>query len=287
MRIFKLQFSSTSRGGRLRRRLRDRSPAPAAEWLATGGHHTLEPMVALSFAAAATTTVRVHTNLYVAAYRSPLLAAKSLASLDVLSGGRLVVGLGAGYLEGEFAALGVDFATRNQALDDAIALIKLAWTGEPVHGPGASPDAEEVVVQPRPLQDPHPPLWIGGNSKAAIRRGADGRRLVALRQPQLRVAHGHRRDRVGRRPGPPARPAPRPGRGGGAHRSARRVLHPGPPRHPWAALRGRGAARRTGPTVGPRRHLGHGPVPGATRAEWLDQVTRFATDVVGPATAGG
>lgn len=143
-------------------------PAPTAAWLSAGGHHALEPMVALSFAAAATTTVRVHTNLYVAAFRPALLAAKSLATLDVLSGGRLIVGLGAGYLRGEFEALGVPYEARGARLDDTITAMRRAWTGAPL--PAVTAGGEEVVVRPVPSQHPHPPLWIGGNSRAAIDR---------------------------------------------------------------------------------------------------------------------
>lgn len=263
-------------------------PAPAAEWLATGGHHALEPMVALSFAAAATTTVRVHTNLYVAAYRSPLLAAKSLASLDVLSGGRLVVGLGAGYLEGEFAALGVDFATRNQALDDAIALMKLAWTGEPVRGPGASPDAEEVVVQPRPLQHPHPPLWIGGNSKAAIRRAvqtADGWSPFANPSYASRTATAEigSVDDLARRLVLLRDLAEEAGRTDPldvCFTPVHLVTH-GRRYEAEALLDELGRLSALGVTWVTAQFRAR------TRAEWLDQVARFATDVVGPATAGG
>lgn len=143
-------------------------PAPTAAWLATGGHHALEPLVALSFAAASTTTLRVHTNLYVAAFRPALLAAKSLATLDVLSGGRLIVGLGAGYLRGEFEALGVPYEARGARLDDTIVAMQRAWTGVPF--PAVTAGGEEVVVRPVPSQRPHPPLWIGGNSRAAIDR---------------------------------------------------------------------------------------------------------------------
>lgn len=145
-------------------------PAPPAAWLGSGGHHALEPTVALSFAAAATSRVRVHTNLYVAAYRPVLLAAKTLASLDLLSGGRLIVGLGAGYLRAEFEALGADFDDRGTVLDDAIAVLKRAWTGEPLTVSGRGFSARDVIVRPTPAQRPHPPLWIGGNSSAAMRR---------------------------------------------------------------------------------------------------------------------
>ena len=136
-------------------------PAPPAQWLDRGGHHTLDPFVALSFAAAVTSRIRLQTNLFVPAYRHPLLSAKAIATLDVLSGGRVVLGVGAGYLEGEFAAVGADFDRRNDVLDEALVTMKAAWTGEPVDG---------VVCRPTPLQQPHPPVWVGGNSRRAIRR---------------------------------------------------------------------------------------------------------------------
>jgi probable F420-dependent oxidoreductase len=139
-------------------------PAPPAGWLAHAGHHTLDPFVALSFAAAATTRLLLQTNLFVPAYRHPLLSAKAVATLDVLSAGRVVLGVGAGYLEGEFAALGADFERRNDVLDEAIMTMKAAWTGEPVDG---------VVSLPRPVQRPHPPIWVGGNSRRAIRRAVE------------------------------------------------------------------------------------------------------------------
>ena len=81
-------------------------PAGDGKWLDTGGHHTLDPFVALSFAAAATSSIRLLTNVYIAAYRNPFLGAKAALSLDVLSGGRLILGTAAGYLKPEFAALG-------------------------------------------------------------------------------------------------------------------------------------------------------------------------------------
>jgi probable F420-dependent oxidoreductase len=139
-------------------------PAPPASWLERGGHHTLDPLVTLAYAAAATTGVRLQTNLYVPAYRHPLLSAKAIASLDVLSGGRLVVGVGAGYLEDEFAAVGADFADRNDVLDHAITTMKRAWLGEPV---------DATLCLPRPVQRPHPPILVGGNSTRAIRRAVE------------------------------------------------------------------------------------------------------------------
>jgi probable F420-dependent oxidoreductase len=145
-------------------------PFPPDEWVRRGGHHALDPLVALSFAAAATSRVRLHTHLMVAPYRNPFLAAKGIATLDVLSGGRTIVGLGAGYLEGEFEALGIPFAERNQRMDEAITAMLAAWTGTPITFEGAFFRSSGNAMLPRPAQQPHPPLWIGGNSRKAIRR---------------------------------------------------------------------------------------------------------------------
>ncbi len=148
-------------------------PFPGDDWLAHGGHHALDPLVALSFAAAATSTIMLHTNLFVLAYRNPFLAAKGIATLDVLSGGRMVVGLGAGYLEPEFDALGASFADRNDRMDEALAAMEAAWTGESVTLEGPGFRATGNTMLPRPRQRPRPPLWIGGNSRRAIRRAVE------------------------------------------------------------------------------------------------------------------
>jgi probable F420-dependent oxidoreductase len=148
-------------------------PFPGDHWLAHGGHHALDPLVALSFAAAATSKVRLHTNLFILAYRNPFIAAKGIASLDVLSGGRVTIGTGAGYLEPEFTALGVPFANRGERTDEAIRAMKAAWTGESVVWDGEFFQAPGNTMLPVPLQQPHPVLWIGGNSRRAIRRAVE------------------------------------------------------------------------------------------------------------------
>jgi probable F420-dependent oxidoreductase len=148
-------------------------PALEDRWLESGGHQALDPFVALSFVAAATTRLRVQTHVLVAAYRNPFVAAKAIATLDVLSGGRLIVGLAAGYLEPEFAALGVDFSERNEISDETLAAMKQIWRGESLTIEGRHFRAEGHTVLPRPLQQPHPPLWIGGNSRRAMRRAAE------------------------------------------------------------------------------------------------------------------
>jgi probable F420-dependent oxidoreductase len=148
-------------------------PFPGDAWLAHGGHHALDPLVALSFAAAATREIRLHTNLFIPAYRNPFLAAKGIASLDVLSGGRVILGIGTGYLESEFAALGATFGERNDRTDDALAAMRDAWSGASVTREGADYRAEGNTMLPRPRQRPHPPIWIGGNSRRAIRRAVE------------------------------------------------------------------------------------------------------------------
>src|SRR5271167_3116679 len=145
-------------------------PFGGDRWLIAGGHHGLEPLVQLSFAAAATTTLLLHTNVYVLPYRNPFLAAKSILSLDVLAGGRVILGVGAGYVKSEFSALGVDFDERNDLLEEGVEAMKLAWTQDGVALQGRHFRARGNTMLPRPASRPHPPIWMGGNSKRAITR---------------------------------------------------------------------------------------------------------------------
>jgi len=193
-------------------------PIPGDRWLAAGGHHTLDPFVALSFAAAATRRLRLQTHVLVLPYRNPFLCAKSIASLDVLSGGRVIVGVAAGYLEAEFAALGVDFGERNELCDEAITVMQRAWSDSGIVATGRHFRAAGNSMLPPPQQRPHPPLWIGGNSRRAIRRAvefgdawlpfpASGRlarhthtaSIESLRDLEERIAYAHSHARaVGR-----------------------------------------------------------------------------------------
>lgn len=144
-------------------------PAPDAKWLDHGGHHALDPFVALSFAAAATTSLSLLTNIYIAAYRNPFLSAKQVQSLSVLSGHRFILGVGAGYLKAEFRALGVDFDTRGALLDESLEVLRAVLGGEDIAWEGSSFSARGVRLRPA-LPPATPPIWVGGNSKAAIRR---------------------------------------------------------------------------------------------------------------------
>lgn len=148
-------------------------PFPEDRWLADGGHHSFDPFVGLSFMAAATSRVRLLTNVLVAGYRNPYLAAKAAASLDSLSGGRLVVGMAAGYLEAEFAVLGADFAGRGPRFDAAVRAMRAAWTGESVELDAPHFAVRGHTMLPPPRQAPGPPVWIGGNSRRARRRAVE------------------------------------------------------------------------------------------------------------------
>ena len=147
-------------------------PMPGANWLEHGGHQTLDPFVGLAFAAAATERLRLLTYLAVVPYRNPFLLAKSASSLDRLSGGRFILGVGTGYHKTEFHSLGVDFEERNALFDEALDVFPLAWSGDPFTWKGRHFDARDVVQRPRPAQDPIP-IWIGGNSKLTRRRVAE------------------------------------------------------------------------------------------------------------------
>jgi probable F420-dependent oxidoreductase len=148
-------------------------PAADDRWLEGGGHHALEPFVGLAFAAAATTTVKLQTHIYVAAYRNPFLSAKSVSTLDALSGGRVILGVAAGYLRPEFGALGVDFDERNELLEECIEVMKRVWTEDSVAIEGKHFTSRSVTMRPRPVSQPYPPIWVGGNSKLAMRRAVE------------------------------------------------------------------------------------------------------------------
>ncbi len=148
-------------------------PIPSYRWLDNGGHYAQDPFVMLSMVAAVTTKLKVQTNIVVLPYRNPFVTARAVSSLDVFSGGRVIFGIGAGYLKPEYKALGVDFETRNDLMDEYITAMKLAWTGEDFSFEGTGYTAVGNRMLPVPVQKPHPPLLIGGNSKRALRRTAE------------------------------------------------------------------------------------------------------------------
>jgi probable F420-dependent oxidoreductase len=148
-------------------------PCPSARWLDSGGHYAQDPFVMLAFVAAATRKFRLQTGILVLPYRNPFITARSVATLDVFSGGRVSLGLGAGYLKGEYFALGADFERRNEIMDEYIRAMKAAWQGVEFSFKGTGYEARGARILPAPLQRPHPPLLIGGNSHRAIRRAVE------------------------------------------------------------------------------------------------------------------
>ena len=135
---------------------RDRAEAMSTTWF--------NPVATLGWLAGQTTRTALMTNVYVAAYRHPLDTAKAFATLDHLSGGRVILGVGVGHVEGEFDALGVSFADRGSITNSALDEIIAAWTDEFVG---------DVGLRPRPARRPRPPIWVGGSSKPALRRVAE------------------------------------------------------------------------------------------------------------------
>ncbi|MCX7864729.1 MAG: LLM class F420-dependent oxidoreductase [Novosphingobium sp.] len=148
-------------------------PVPSSRWLDAGGHHAQDPFVILSMIGAVTTRLKLQTNIVVLPYRNPFITARAVSSLDRFTGGRVVFGIGAGYLKAEYRALGVDFDNRNALMDEYIRAMKLAWSGEDFTFEGTGYVALGNRMLPTPAQKPHPPLLIGGNSKRALRRTAE------------------------------------------------------------------------------------------------------------------
>jgi probable F420-dependent oxidoreductase len=144
-------------------------PIPASHWLERGGHQTFDPFVALGHVAAVTRLMRLLSYLAVAPYRNPSLLAKAAATVDRLSEGRFILGMGTGYQESEFGALGVDFDERNSLFDEMLRALPLHWRGGRSASKADTSMPKEVMARPRPIQDPIP-VWIGGNSRLARRR---------------------------------------------------------------------------------------------------------------------
>jgi probable F420-dependent oxidoreductase len=129
-----------------------------------------EPLATLSFVAAETRSIRLGTSVIILPYRNPIVLAKMVSTLDVLSGGRLTLGVGVGWLEGEFDALGVSHVDRGRITDECIDVLKNLWSNEEPSHRGKYYNFSNIKFFPKPIQKPHPPIWIGGNGLVAIRR---------------------------------------------------------------------------------------------------------------------
>jgi probable F420-dependent oxidoreductase len=163
-----------------------------------GQGDALEQLPLMAFVAAKSRTLRLISSVMILPYRNPVVTAKMLATIDVLSRGRLTVGVGVGWLREEFEALGAPpFDRRGAVSDEYLRIFKTLWTQDPASYRGEFYRFEAIRCLPHPVQKPHPPIWVGGHSKAALRRAArlgDGwhpvgaNPAVPLRPPELRVS---------------------------------------------------------------------------------------------------
>jgi probable F420-dependent oxidoreductase len=152
------------------------SPYPYSDsgaWAGGRLGEALEQLSLLSFLAGITWELRLLTAVMVVPYRNPVLTARILATVDVLSQGRVTVGCGVGWMREEFEALGAPpFVARGSVVDEYLAVFKEVWTSDAPDYDGAYSRFSDISALPRPVQEPHPPLWIGGESAPALRRAA-------------------------------------------------------------------------------------------------------------------
>lgn len=167
---------------------RSRYPYHASGKMPGGPHQDyLEPLTLLSHLAAATKKIRLGTSVLVIPYRNPVLTAKMLATLDLLSGGRVILGAGAGWLEEEFVALGAPpFPERGRVTEEYLRLMRECWTKDEIRFEGKHYRVSQIAFLPKPVQKGGIPVWLGGHSDAVLRRVgelADGWHPIGLRPP--------------------------------------------------------------------------------------------------------
>ncbi len=162
---------------------------PSGQFPGGANQDYLEPLTLLTYLAAATKKIRLGTSVLIVPYRNPLVTAKMLASLDVLSGGRIILGTGVGWLQEEFVALGAPpFAERGRVTDEYLRLMRECWTKDQIDFKGTYYRVSDIVFLPKPLQKPGIPIWIGGHTDGALRRAGelgDGWHPIGLRPPAL------------------------------------------------------------------------------------------------------
>ncbi len=134
---------------------------------------SLEQLALMAFVAGISSRLRLITSVMIVPHRNPLITAKALATIDVLSEGRVTVGAGVGWLREEFEALNApDFDRRGAVTDEYLRIFKALWTEAPASFAGEFYSFKDILCLPQPLQKPHPPIWIGGHSRAALQRAA-------------------------------------------------------------------------------------------------------------------
>jgi len=136
------------------------------------GETIFDPLVTLGVIAGATSRVRLGTTVLIVPYRNAVVTAKMVSSLDALSGGRVVLGVGAGWVAAESAMLGVPFKERGAMTDEHLDAMRELWTSPAPSFAGTYTQFGDMVFEPKPAQKPHPPIWVGGHTKAALRRTA-------------------------------------------------------------------------------------------------------------------
>ena len=134
------------------------------------GQTVFDPLVTLGVVAGATQRIRLGTTVLIVPYRNAVVTAKMISSLDALSGGRVVFGVGAGWVAAESAALGVPFDERGAMTDEYLEAMRELWTSPAPSFAGKYTQFRDIVFEPKPVQRPHPPVWVGGHSRAALRR---------------------------------------------------------------------------------------------------------------------
>lgn len=152
------------------------------------GHLFYEPITTLSFIAAETRTVKLGTSVIILPYRNPMVLAKMISTLDVASGGRVILGVGLGWLQEEFDALGVPYRNRGLIADEYIEVLKNLWSSEAPSHRGTYYNFSDISFFPKPFQKPYPPIWIGGNGVAALTRAmrlGDGWHPVGLTPDEI------------------------------------------------------------------------------------------------------
>ena len=153
------------------------------------GNVFYEPLTTLTYIAALTNKIYLGTSVIILPYRNPIILAKMISTLDVLSNGRVILGVGTGWLKEEFQALGVSYEERGAITDDYIQVLKTLWSQERPKFIGMYNKFEDINFLPIPIQKPCPPLWIGGNSRKAIERAvnlADGWHPVGLTPEEVK-----------------------------------------------------------------------------------------------------
>jgi probable F420-dependent oxidoreductase len=137
------------------------------------GAAIFDPLITLAVAAGETTRVLLGTTVLIVPYRNPVLAAKMISSLDALSGGRVVLGIGAGWVPEESAMLGVAFDERGPMTDEYLRAMRELWTNTAPSFAGKYTRFSDLHFEPKPVQRPHPPIWVGGHGRPSLRRAVE------------------------------------------------------------------------------------------------------------------